>query len=87
MTSILDFFFFLGKREKLEHTSSLAVKGSYPEPPEAKLKPVWRSLLCKFGNSWYEGNSSLIPIASAAKKKRWARVNVDEKLRSSERVK
>ena len=48
---------------------TLGVKASYPEPPEAKLTPVKRSLGCKVG-SLYAGRSSLIPNSSTAQKKK-----------------
>ena len=48
---------------------TLGVKASYPEPPEAKLTPVKRSLGCKVG-SLYVGRSSLIPNSSTAQKKK-----------------
>ena len=50
---------------------TLGVKASYPEPPEAKLTPVKRSLGCKVG-SLYAGRSSLIPNSSTAQKKKKA---------------
>ena len=46
-------------------TTSVGVKESYPEPPDAKLTPVKRSLGCKVG-SLYAGRSSLIPNSSTA---------------------
>ena len=45
-------------------TASLGVKGSYPEPPEAKQTPVMRSWDCRFGSK-YAGKSSLISNAAA----------------------
>ena len=45
-------------------TASLGVKGSYPEPPEAKQTPVMRSWGCRFGSK-YAGKSSLISNSAA----------------------
>ena len=45
-------------------TASLGVKGSYPEPPEAKQTPVMRSWGCRFG-SIYAGKNSLISNSAA----------------------
>lgn len=45
-------------------TASLAVKGSYPVPPEAKLIPFSRSSGCKL-ELVYAATYSLIPNCSA----------------------
>ena len=50
------------------YTASLGVIGSYPEPLEAKLTPVSRSLSWRAGLE-YGGSSSLIPNSSAEDKK------------------
>ena len=57
---------------------TLGVKASYPEPPEAKLTPVKRSLGCKVG-SLYAGRSSLIPNSSTAQKKKKANKRQEER--------
>ena len=44
-------------------TSILDVRGSYPEPPDAKQTPVTRSLGCRFGSK-YAGRSFLMPNSS-----------------------
>lgn len=41
-------------------TTILDVRGSYPEPPDAKQTPVTRSLSWSFGSK-YAGRSSLMP--------------------------
>lgn len=46
------------------YTTSLDVWGSYPVPPEAKLTPVYKSLICREGSK-YAGTSSLIPNSAA----------------------
>lgn len=49
-------------------TASSDVRGSNPAPPEAKLTPVLRSLVCRVG-SRYGGRSSLIPSSSTERVK------------------
>jgi hypothetical protein len=62
------------KRSKMHiYINIFDVKGSYPEPPEAKLTPVGRSLGCKFG-SLYAGRSSLIHNSSTEKRKKKKRI-------------
>lgn len=56
-----------------ENTIILDVWGSYPVPPEAKLTPVGRSLLCR-EESKYAGISSLIPN-SAAENRKWSQIS------------
>jgi hypothetical protein len=63
-------------------TASFDVRGSYPEPPDAKQTPVMRSLGCKFGSK-YAGRSSLRPnISTMYRNKKKKEVNCEEFFRS-----
>jgi hypothetical protein len=67
-------------------TASFDVRGSYPEPPDAKQTPVMRSLGCKFGSK-YAGRSSLRPNISTMyrnkkKRKLTAKNSLDQKNRN-----
>jgi hypothetical protein len=44
-------------------TPNFDVKGSYPAPPDAKLTPVGKSLVWRFGSK-YAGRYSLMPNSS-----------------------
>lgn len=54
------------KRKIWTHTDNVAVSGSYPVPPEAKLTPVKRSLSVMKGLR-YAGTYSFTPNALAYK--------------------
>jgi hypothetical protein len=50
-------------KKKYMHTPNFDVKGSYPAPPDAKLTPVGKSLVWRFGSK-YAGRYSLMPNSS-----------------------
>ena len=52
------------ERERERRTDTLGVRGSNPEPAEAKLTPVKSSLMLRVGSK-YGGIDSLIPIYEA----------------------